>query len=138
MCDYCSAHVDDELLRELSENNVRFITFPPHSSHLFQPLDLVTFGVFKIHMKGKIDANSSLSQTEIITEIMNALEMVTITNNNRSAFKRAGMKIDASLYPKQCGIDVARLMQRIQEANLSASQHNINTNSFGFLNKKYF
>jgi hypothetical protein len=32
----------------MAERNIKFVTFPPHTFHFFQPLDLVTFKVLKV------------------------------------------------------------------------------------------
>jgi hypothetical protein len=47
LCDNCSSHIDEGIKQLLADNNIRLITCPPHTSHLFQPLDLVTFAAFK-------------------------------------------------------------------------------------------
>ena len=135
LCDNCSAHVDDILLKKMKEKNIRFVTFPPHSSHLFQPLDLVTFGVFKIYLKTKNNDISKKSQADIINDIIKALEVATISSNNRSAFKRAGLNINATAKPHRCTIDEEKLRNRIAEANLKHSSSQLNFEKFGFINK---
>jgi hypothetical protein len=45
--DNCFFHIDDETMQLFASQNVKFLTFPPHRSNRFQPLDLVTFGVLK-------------------------------------------------------------------------------------------
>jgi hypothetical protein len=42
LCDNCSSHIDEAIKKLLTENNIRLVTFPLRTSHLFQPLDLVT------------------------------------------------------------------------------------------------
>jgi hypothetical protein len=46
-CDNCSSHIDAGIKQLLTDINIRLVTFPPHTSHLFQPLDLITFVAFK-------------------------------------------------------------------------------------------
>jgi hypothetical protein len=63
LCDNCSSHIDEEVMAMLARENIRLITYPPHTSHLFQPLGLMTFAAFKrekreIHVDIRI--NSSL------------------------------------------------------------------------------
>jgi hypothetical protein len=47
LCDNCSSHIDDEIMQRLASHHVKLLTFLTHTSNLFQPLDLVTFGVLK-------------------------------------------------------------------------------------------
>jgi hypothetical protein len=47
LCDSCSSHIDEEVMAMLARENIRLMTFPPHTSHLFHPLDLVPFAAFK-------------------------------------------------------------------------------------------
>jgi hypothetical protein len=47
LMDNCSAHVTDDVIRLLTETRVRVIAFAPHTTHIFQILDLALFGVLK-------------------------------------------------------------------------------------------
>lgn len=138
LCDNCSAHVSDDLLEKMKERNIRLVTFPPHSSHLFQPLDLVTFGMFKMYLKSKIDCKSSKTHAELIEAIITALEASTISKYNRSAFKRAGLKIDTTVSPHRCKIDIDTLNKRIEETMVNQNETILDFSKFGFMNKKYF
>jgi hypothetical protein len=45
--DNCSAHGRDDVIRILTKASVRVITFAPHTTQIFQVLDLTLFGVLK-------------------------------------------------------------------------------------------
>jgi hypothetical protein len=47
LMDNCSAHLRADIKEILSAHNIKIITFPPHTSGIFQTLDCVFFGVFK-------------------------------------------------------------------------------------------
>jgi hypothetical protein len=47
LCDNCSSHIDESIKQLLADNNIRIVTFPQHTPHLFQPRGLVTFAAFK-------------------------------------------------------------------------------------------
>jgi hypothetical protein len=47
LCDNCSIHRPDDLLRDFSEKGIVVITYPPHTSHIFQVLDVLFFGRLK-------------------------------------------------------------------------------------------
>jgi hypothetical protein len=43
-CDNCSIHCSDQLLKEFAEKGPAVIAYPPHTSNLFQVLDVLLFG----------------------------------------------------------------------------------------------
>jgi hypothetical protein len=45
--DNFSSYIDEGIKQLLADNNIKLVTFPPHTLHLFQPLDLGTFAAFK-------------------------------------------------------------------------------------------
>jgi hypothetical protein len=47
LMDGCSAHVSDDVISIPTEGRVRFITFAPHTTQVFQILDLTLFGIPK-------------------------------------------------------------------------------------------
>jgi hypothetical protein len=151
LCDNCAAHIDDEIKALLAQNNVRLITFPPHTSNLFQPLDLVTFGVFKReHREVRVKLPKS-SQVWQITKLMKAIERATDSSNNRAAFKKAGLVGNPAIFPRVAMVNRAQLMTMIADSQLveSAPPTSIDANpeddlarpsmpSFGFLNQELF
>jgi hypothetical protein len=50
LMDNCSIHTRLEVLATLRDYNVKVITFPPHTTQIFQTLDLCLFGVLKKKM----------------------------------------------------------------------------------------
>jgi hypothetical protein len=50
LMDNCSIHTRPEVLATLRNHNVKVITFPPHTTEIFQTLDLYLFGIFKRKM----------------------------------------------------------------------------------------
>jgi hypothetical protein len=47
LMDHCPSHVGEEVSTILRDSRVRIITWPPHTTHVFQELDLCLFGVLK-------------------------------------------------------------------------------------------
>jgi hypothetical protein len=47
LMDNCSPHMDDAVIAVLTRQPVRVVTFAPHTTHIFQLLDLVLFGALK-------------------------------------------------------------------------------------------
>jgi hypothetical protein len=94
LCDNCSLHIDEEVMAMLARENIRLITFPPHTSHLFQPLDLGIFAAFKREKRKIHVTHPEGPQAWQIAKLMKALEHATDSSNNRAAFKRAGLRIN--------------------------------------------
>jgi hypothetical protein len=71
LMDNCSLHTRPEVLEMLREHDVKVITFPPHTTQVFQALDLSLFGVLKRKLQYKLplgnDDRSSRSFTRLST-----------------------------------------------------------------------
>jgi hypothetical protein len=83
----------------LAREDIRLITFPPHTSHLFQPLDLVTLAAFKREKREIYVTHREGSQAWQIVKLIKALKHVTDSSNNRAAFKRTGPRINPGVFP---------------------------------------
>jgi hypothetical protein len=46
-CDIYSCNCSNDILQELAKHKIILITYPPHTSHLFQGLDVLLFGGLK-------------------------------------------------------------------------------------------
>ncbi|KAK8884192.1 hypothetical protein M9Y10_043298 [Tritrichomonas musculus] len=88
--DNCSCHLDEELLQILAEHMILVITYPSHTSHVFQVLDLLLFGVLKDRKKS-IQKNDSISpKIDHLFRIFQAYEQNTCSVTIRSSFVKAG------------------------------------------------
>jgi hypothetical protein len=88
--DNCSSHLTREVIDLLSSHKVKIITFPPHSSGIFQMLDLVFFGVFKTYKK-RLSRNTSVPVMEDhAMRMFRACEAAGASTTVRSCFSRAG------------------------------------------------
>jgi hypothetical protein len=61
--DNCSAHVTPEIFRLLGENHIKIVTYAPHTTNIFQALDLSLFGVFKSKEKFWMDQDDDKTFT---------------------------------------------------------------------------
>ena len=103
--DNASCHCSEEILRKLAENNIWVITYPSHTSHIFQALDLSFFGVF---LKNKSMENQKYhfcQITKTILNILQAYEKTATSLNIRGSFGASGIKIVSSNFPKRVEID---------------------------------
>lgn len=101
LIDNCSAHTSDKLKCLLAINNIILITFPPHTSHLLAPLDLVFFGVYK-----KQKSNMSLftdcpTIIERIDSIINVIYSTATPGNIRASYYRAGIIQNFNFFPSR-------------------------------------
>jgi hypothetical protein len=46
-CDNCSAHMSNSVLEKLARHGILVLTYPPHTSRIFQVLDVLLFGLIK-------------------------------------------------------------------------------------------
>lgn len=143
--DNCSSHLDDELLRKLAENLILVISYPSHSSHIFQVLDLLLFGVLKKHKKS-IPKNDQVSpKIDHLYRVFHAYELSTCSTTIRSSFKKAGFD-----YYQKDGKNYLKLNRsKIENSGNFKEVWNINypeeklsprrrAQKRGWLNKQYF
>ena len=108
----CSSHIDDELLQILAEHLILVISYPSHTSNIFQVLDLLLFGVLKAYKK-QIRKSAILSPViDHLFRIFKAYEMSTCSTTVRSAFQKAGFD-----YYKKNKINYIKLNRQKIEIN---------------------
>jgi hypothetical protein len=90
LCNNCTAHINEDIKVLLTRDNIRLVIFPPHPPHLFESLDLVTFGVFRREHHDLRARSPKDSQAWQITKLMMALECATDSCTNRPPFKKQG------------------------------------------------
>jgi hypothetical protein len=91
LMDNCSTHLGEETIRLLTDANVRVPTFPPHTSGIFQMLDLVFFGVFK-RAKKRIPRDPTLPlMQDHARRMLMAFESAVTSFTIRGSFGRAGI-----------------------------------------------
>ena len=138
LIDNCTSHQCDEIYKVLANNNIRLITFPPHTTNLFQPLDLVTFGIFKQEKSQVRSKYKKGSQIDIINKNLIAMERATTSSNNRSAFYRSGLMIQASIIPNVACIREQYLNDIVDHSQLNDYENENCKVTFGWVNKEYF
>jgi hypothetical protein len=101
-----SSRENPEAIKLLNDANIQVITFPSHTTHLLQPLDVGVFSSFKASLRqynsrySKLQINSPLdtkfSDTEknLLKIIMNSLDLLTratTLKNITNAFSKTGI-----------------------------------------------
>jgi hypothetical protein len=89
-CDNCASHCSDEILRELARNEILVPTYTPHTSHLFQVLDVLLFGRLKAFKKYLPKDNNEDREIDHILRISRAYERIITNMMIRASWERAG------------------------------------------------
>jgi hypothetical protein len=79
--DNCSIHVQVETLQTLADHRVKVITFPPHTTHIFQCLDLSLFGKFKKKTSDKLPLENDEHTAGFVERIFHRMEQTLVENN---------------------------------------------------------
>jgi hypothetical protein len=99
LMDNCSVHVSADVISVLTEHRVKVITWPPHTTHIFQVLDLSLFGVFKRKMSYKLPFEDEDGTAGFLKRIFHNLKQTLVETNIRSAFIMLGLTYDIRQTP---------------------------------------
>ena len=100
LADRATIHISPEITSCCEANGVRMIYFPPHSSHVYQPLDLLTFSCLKRELRRmKSEDPTPGAQARKIHRIIDALQIATIPRRVINAFARTGFTFDHRQFP---------------------------------------
>jgi hypothetical protein len=77
----CSAHVTDDVIRLLTEARVRVITFAPHTTHIFQVLDLTLFGVVKRRPRYEPPFETENSTVKFLMKVYHDFRQTMVPSN---------------------------------------------------------
>jgi hypothetical protein len=93
-----SLHINEDIKQMLAEWNIRFIPFPPHTSHSFQRRERLTFAAFtRASREIHIDRGAGSSVWHV-TELMKALERATDSTNDRAGFQFARLEMNPEVF----------------------------------------
>ena len=84
--DNCSSHFDEGLSETLAQHIVLVITYPSHTSHIFQVVDLILFDVLKVHKKYFKKNDQIPPKIDHLYRIFQAYEQSTYSTSVRSTF----------------------------------------------------
>jgi hypothetical protein len=91
LMDNFTSHCSDRIMSLLTNENIQVLTFPPHTSHVFQMLDLVTFGIMKTKARSYRLTKALSPAAEHVYKMYKAFEDATVSSSVRAAFVRAGL-----------------------------------------------
>jgi Fe2+ transport system protein FeoA len=87
----CPSHLMQEVLGLLNNARVRIVTFAPHTTHPFQVLDLILFGIFKGRQKYQLPFEDDNDTVAFIEKEYQGFRTAMIDTNIRAAFRHIGV-----------------------------------------------
>jgi hypothetical protein len=94
LMDYRSADVSDDVIRILTEVRVRVITFAPHTTKLFQVLDLTVFGVLKRCPRYELLFDDHNATVKVITKVYHDFTQTMTRSNIWRTFRALGFEFE--------------------------------------------
>jgi hypothetical protein len=110
--DNCSAYVIDDVIHFLTEARVRVITFAPHTTHIFQVLDLTLFGVLERRPRYEFPFEIDNSTVKFIMQVYHDLRETMVPSNVWGAFPALGLDFDTRREPSWLLFDEEKLRGR--------------------------
>jgi hypothetical protein len=143
--DNCRAHCQETLLRELARLWVIVITYPPHTSGIFQVLDRLVFGVLK-SAKRAVKKNSDLeSVIDHARRIFVAYERATCSETIRGSWAHTGfdyVKVDGIWHLAVNEKKIREFSEFIEVWNVDYQEEKMTplqrSQVWGWVNKKFF
>jgi hypothetical protein len=93
-CGNCSAHMSARVLQDLACHGALVIAYPPHTSHIFQVLDALLFGLLKRSKKFQMRDDGLDAHVGHILRLFRAYETLTVSTTMRAAWRKAGFEYE--------------------------------------------
>jgi hypothetical protein len=118
LIDNAPSHVSEVSLRLLRDAKARVITWPPHTTQIFQQLDRSLFQVMKQRDQYKSPFDDEQGTANFRFQIYHMFKQTMIEANIWGAFQEAGFYFDLSIEPYQIRFDEEKLrrMLTLQES----------------------
>jgi hypothetical protein len=108
---HCSADVSDDVIRILTEARVSVITFVPHTTQVFQVLDLTLFGVLKRCPRYELPFDDDNATVKVITKIYHDFTQTMARPNVWGTFLPLGCEFDTRKEPHELLFDEVTLRE---------------------------
>jgi hypothetical protein len=99
LMDNCPSHVGELILSVLRDVRVRVISWPPHTTQIFQELDVSLFGVLKRKGQYKLPIEDDQGTAAFRLKTYRAFKQTMIEANIWGAFHELGFEFDTSVEP---------------------------------------
>jgi hypothetical protein len=122
--DQFSGHRYENLGAQCSDNNIFIKYLVPHTSHLCQPLDLVTFAMLKRHLNANKPRQGRSKQSNKIIKMLHSWQQSIAIDTTISTFSAAGI-VSKRGYLNQmfyCSVDLSLSIHLTELDNLIGMQ----------------
>jgi hypothetical protein len=89
-CDNCSAHCSDEVLGKLTRGWILVIPYSPHTSHIFQVLDVLLFRILKKAKKYPRRDDTARREVDHVLRLFRAYEQATSSVTIKASWLKTG------------------------------------------------
>jgi hypothetical protein len=107
----CSPHISDDVVAVLTHARVRIITFAPHTTHIFQTLDVILFGTLKKHDNGLKMCDEEQPAAASLPKVYHDFKQTIIEVNIWGAFAAIGFTHDIEQSPSVLLFEKEKLRQ---------------------------
>jgi hypothetical protein len=111
MMDNCSCHTNDDVIQFLTQHGVKVITFAPHTTQIFQMLDLSLFGIFKRRQQYHLPLDEANQIAEFIQKVFHNFKQTMVEDNIRGAFTMTGFSFNINTEPYTLAFEEEKLRQ---------------------------
>jgi hypothetical protein len=92
LLDNCKVHMGDEVLKVLADHGVMMMTYAPHTTNIFQVLDIHFFGIFKL-IKSNADESGMVHETaNDVVKNIRAIQRSSNLPKIQAAFRKSGLE----------------------------------------------
>jgi hypothetical protein len=109
LMDNCPSHVGDVILNLLRQERVRVITWPPHTTQIFQELDTSLFGVLKRKGQYKLPFDDDQPTATFLLNTYRTFRQTMVEANIWGAFHQAGFEFEVGAEPYRLRFDEEKL-----------------------------
>jgi hypothetical protein len=111
LMDNCPSHVSDDIIGLLTESRVRVITFAPHTTQIFQILDVILFGALERRLGYKLPFEDEKETVKFIMKVYRDFKQTMAESNIWGAFRAIGFEFDTEAEPERLLFNEEELRQ---------------------------
>jgi hypothetical protein len=111
LMDKCPSHVTDDIIAVLTEARVSVTTFAPHTTQIFQVLDVTLFGALKRRLGYKFRFEDEKETVKCIMKVYHDFKQTMVDPNIYGALRAIGFEFDTETEPYRLLFNEEKLRQ---------------------------
>jgi hypothetical protein len=111
LMDNCPSHVIDDIIGLLAKARVRVITFAPHTTKIFQVLDVTLFGALKRRLGYKFPFEDEKETVKFIMKVYHDFKQTMVEPNTWGDFQAIEFEFDTEAEPYRLLFNEEKLRQ---------------------------